>query len=89
MRILMLRNAASHLRCELKEGDSGVVSRDLGERLIGLGIAESIEEAKPARARQSTVKGVSPKPSIAEVKPAEIAGDDKTESESDSKESAE
>lgn len=87
MRVYMLRNAAAGFGCELKEGETGVVNRDLGERLIGLGIAQLIEEAKPARARQSTVKGVSPKPSIAEVKPAEIASDDKTES--DSKESAE
>jgi hypothetical protein len=72
----MLRNAASHLGCELNEGDSGTVDRDLGERLVRMGIAVEIESRiKVVKPKESTLKGVSAKPSIAESKPAEIAGD--------------
>jgi hypothetical protein len=72
----MLRNAASHLGCELSEGDSGTVDRDLGERLVRMGIAVEVEsKAKAVKPKESTLKGVSAKPSIAESKPAEVAGD--------------
>jgi hypothetical protein len=72
----MLRNAASHLGCELKEGDSGAVDRDLGEQLVRMGIAVEVEsKAKAIKPKESTLKGVSAKPSIAESKPAEVAGD--------------
>lgn len=86
MRVCMLRNAASHLGCELNEGDSGNVDRDLGERLVRLGIAVEIEsKAKPVKAKDSTVKGVSPKPSIADEKPAAITGNNASDAAQDTK----
>ena len=81
MRILMLRNPAESLGCKLTEGGTGEVSTELGEKLVRLGIAVVLEEKqKPAKAKESTVKGVPLKGSIADSKPAEIAGDKKTDS---------
>jgi hypothetical protein len=85
MRVYMLRNPANHLGCKLSEGETGVVNRDLGERLVRLGIAEISEESKPTQGKESTVKGVPNKPAMSKAKPAEIAANKK----SDSKESAE
>ena len=88
MKILLLRNPSVSLGCDLKEGETGNVSKDVGGRLVALGIAVEVEaEQKPKKA-SATVKGVSPKPSLADAKPAEIAGDATDKSES-SKESAE
>jgi hypothetical protein len=39
MKITMLRNPARTLGCELKEGETGVVSKELGRKLVKLRIA--------------------------------------------------
>jgi hypothetical protein len=79
MEILLLRNPSISLGCKLKEGETGNVSKELGGRLVALGIAVEIErELKPKKA-SAPLKGVSPKPSVADAKPAEIAGVDKNE----------
>ena len=70
MEILLLRNPSVSFGCELKEGETGNVSKELGGKLIALGVA--IEIVKKGSA---TVKGVSPKPSLADAKAAEIAGE--------------
>jgi hypothetical protein len=81
MKVLMLRNPRSFLRCDLHEGETGDVSKRLGEVLIDSGIAVEAKEdtpAKPAkrstRKTKSSVKGVADKPAVSETKPAEIAG---------------
>jgi hypothetical protein len=87
MEILLLRNPSSSLGCDLKEGESGRVPKELGGRLVALGIAVEIEKEPRPRKASANVKGVSPKPSIADAKPAEMAGND--EDRDDKKESAE
>lgn len=59
MKVTMLRSPAKSLGCDLTEGETGIVSKALGEKLIGLRIAEDEDDKKTA------VKGVS---KTAEVK---------------------
>jgi hypothetical protein len=60
----------------LQEGETGNVSKELGGRLVALGIAVEVEvEQKPRRL--AAVTSVSPKPFVSDAKPAEIAGGDK------------
>jgi hypothetical protein len=77
MKILMLRNPSSSLGCELQEGETGNVSKELGGRLVALGIAVEVEVEQKPRRQAAAVTGVAPKPSVAEAKPAEIVGGDK------------
>jgi hypothetical protein len=79
MEILLLRNPSVAFGCELKEGETGRVSKDLGGRLVALGIAIEIEKEPRQNKASTSVKGISPKPSIADAKPAGIAGVDKVE----------
>lgn len=67
MKIKMLRNPANQLGCELTEGETGDVEKELGDRLVALGIAE------PAGRRQS-MQAVPRAPSISG------AGDESVES---------
>jgi len=55
----MLRNPSDSFGCELKEGETGDVRKDLAERLIAQGIAVAVQEE---------VKAVAEKPSIADAK---------------------
>ena len=88
MEILLLRNPSVAFGCELKEGETGRVSKDLGGRLVALGIAVEVEKEPKQKKQPAAVKGVSPKPSVADSKPAEIAGESK-EDQGDKKELAE
>lgn len=72
MKVLMLRNAARNLGCELSEGETGTVDPHLGARLVSIGIAVEVESQKQPK----KVKGVPVAPSIAETtKPAILADD--------------
>jgi hypothetical protein len=75
MEVLLLRNPSVSFGCELKEGETGNVSKELGGKLIALGIAIEVEKEPAAKKVSATVKGVSPKPSVADAKPAEVAGE--------------
>lgn len=83
MKVLMLRNPRSFLRCDLFEGETGDVSKRLGDVLVEAGIAVEVEDEKPSktakrstRKTKSNVKGVSDKPAVAEPQPADIAGEE-------------
>jgi hypothetical protein len=88
MKILMLRNPSSSLGCSLQEGDTGNVSKELGGRLVALGIAVEVESEQKPRRSPVVLEGVSPKPSVADAKPVKIAGD-KKEDQDDKRELAE
>ena len=83
-----MRNPSVAFGCELKEGETGRVSKGLGGRLVALGIAVEIEKEPRQKKASTSVKGISPKPSITDTKPAKIAGD-KKEDQGDKKELAE
>jgi hypothetical protein len=59
MKITMLRNPGKAYGCELLEGQTGVVDKDLGERLIEHGVAVSADAV--------TLKGVPNSPDIGEA----------------------
>lgn len=84
MEILLLRNPSISFGCELKEGETGKVSEELGGKLVALGLAVEIE--KPAKAVE--IKGVPTTPAIGKKPATKIAGDAKKES-APKKESAE
>jgi hypothetical protein len=51
MKITMLRNAARSYGCELVEGQTGDVAKDMAERLISAGIAVVVNvPEKPVKA---------------------------------------
>jgi hypothetical protein len=70
MKIKLLRNPSSALGCELTEGESGEVSKELGDRLVDLGIAVEIERPVKVtgQAKQPEVTGVPEKPVKAKAK---------------------
>ena len=70
MKVFMLRNAASHFGCSLREKETGTVSDQLGNRLLAAGIAVRIDEPLPP-----VIQTVPPPPAIAEAKPPEIMPD--------------
>lgn len=87
MEILLLRNPSIAFGCQLKEGETGKVSKELGRKLVALGLAVETEKPeKPAKAVE--IKGVPDAPAIGKKPATKIAGDAKKES-APKKESAE
>ena len=70
MKVLMLRNPATHLGCSLVEGETGTVSETVGRALLAGGIAVRIDEPLPP-----VIQTVPPPPAIAEATPPEIMPD--------------
>lgn len=69
MKVLMLRNPGSHLGCDLRENDIGIVPDRLGYSLLAAGVAVEIEEPKPEPEPEPEppIKTVSVAPEIAEA----------------------
>lgn len=59
MKITMIRNAARHYGCDLKEGETGEVDDKLAESLISAGVAVAV--ATPSKKK---IEAVPEKPAI-------------------------
>jgi hypothetical protein len=62
MKVKMLINAPRQLGCKLTEGETGEVSKKLGDRLIALGIASPVSPPKPLRAVPEPAAIAKPEP---------------------------
>lgn len=66
MKVLMLRNPASNVGCELTEGQTGEVSDNLGRQLVASGLAQCLD---PPDAKLPRKIEAIPDPPLAAVPP--------------------
>jgi len=72
VKVLMLRNPAAVLGCQLKEGETGDVPGTMGRRLVALGIAQGLDSPKHKPLKK--VEAIPPPP-VEAVPPEPIVTD--------------
>lgn len=72
MKVLMRRNPASNVGCELTEGQTGEVPDNLGRQLVASGLAQCLDP--PKKEPPKKIKAI-PDPSVSAVPPRPAVAD--------------